>query len=449
MLYNYLRFENPFEFGQRYQLAGDRQDTTTHFSLRYLWFDFCVYFLEPVRWSRQLPFAGDIATPKLPAGHAAIEDPFGILTNIPIVWLALAAPLAWRDRAAEARSRLRGFVAAAVALFGVCALVLCLFYGTCSRYEVEFLPALVVLAVIGIFGAERTLAGRARGRRIFRAGWVVLLAFSVTFNLLAGLDRFAIERNRRGNVLVRDGLYPEAIARYQIALRFKPAFVEAHSNLGNAWRQVGRLPEAIAECRTALRLDPAYVKAHNNLGNALLDEGRTAAAIAEYQEALRLAPEDAGAHYNYGVALFHAGRIAEAIAQYEAALRSAPDEADTHYNLGNALLVTGRIPEAIRHFEAALDLKPDNVVAHNNLGNALLNSGRVAEAIAQFESAVQLKPDYAEGHNNLGAALHQAGRTREAVTQFEIALRLKPDYPDARANLERLRKLLPAADATQ
>ncbi|HUL53415.1 MAG TPA: tetratricopeptide repeat protein, partial [Opitutaceae bacterium] len=435
MLYNYLRFENPFEFGQRYQLAGDRQDTATHFSLRYLWFDFCVYFLEPVRWSRQLPFVGTIATPKLPAGHAAIEDPFGILTNIPIVWLALAAPLAWRNRAAEARGRLRGFVVAAAAVFGVCALVLCLFYGTCSRYEVEFLPALVVLAVIGVFGAERALAGRPGGRRAFRAAWIGLLVFSVTFNLLAGLDRFAIERNRRGNALAGEHRFAEAAVRYQTALRLKPGYVEAHSNLGNAWRQLGRLPEAIAECRAALRLDPTYVKAHNNLGNALLDEGRTPEAIAEYEEALRLSPEDAGAHYNYGVALFRAGRIPEAIAHYEAALRSAPIDADAHYNLGNALLVTGRALEAIPHFEATLDFKPDNVVAHNNLGNAFLNLGRVAEAIDQFQSAVQLKPDYAEAHNNLGAALYQAGRVPEAIAQFETALRLKPDYPDARANL--------------
>ncbi|HUJ44531.1 MAG TPA: tetratricopeptide repeat protein [Opitutaceae bacterium] len=446
MLYNDLRFENPFEFGQRYQLAGDRQDTATHFSLRYLWFDFCVYFLEPVRWSRQLPFAGDIATPRLPPGHAAIEDPFGILTNIPIVWLALAAPLAWRGRGAEARARLRGFVAAVAALFGVCALVLCLFYGTCSRYEMEFLPALVVLAVIGILGAERALAGRLRWGRTFRAAWIALLVFSVTFNLLAGLDRFAIERNRRGNVLAGEHRFAEAAARYQIALRFKPAYVEAHSNLGNAWRQLGRIPEAIAECRAALRLDPTYVKAHNNLGNALLDEGRMPEAIAEYQQALRLSPDDAGAHYNYGVALFRAGRIPEAIAHYEAALRSAPEDADAHYNLGNALLVTGRAREAIAHFEATLELKPEDVVAHNNLGNALLNVGRLPEAIAQFQSAVRLKPDYAEGHNNLGAALYQAGRTAEAITQFEAALRLKPDYPDARANLERLRKLLPAAN---
>src|SRR6185312_12546375 len=45
--YNFARFHSPFEFGQHYQLAADRQDNAAHFSLRYLWFNFRVYFLAP------------------------------------------------------------------------------------------------------------------------------------------------------------------------------------------------------------------------------------------------------------------------------------------------------------------------------------------------------------------------------------------------------------------
>jgi tetratricopeptide (TPR) repeat protein len=441
MLYNYLRFDYPLEFGQRYQLAGDRQDTVRHFSLHYLWFNFCVNFLEPVRWSWRFPFVGDIATPAVPPGHAEVEDPFGVLTNVPVVWLALAVPLVWRGRAAEARAALRGYVAAIVVLFGVCASVLCLFYGDCSRYEVEFLPALVLLAVVGILGVERALAGRPRWRLAARVAWGLLLAFSVTFNLLAGLDRYAVQRSHLGNVYDLAGQFPEAVALYQRALRLKPDYVEAHSNLGNAWRQLGRIPEAIEECQAALRLNPNYAKAHDNLANALMDVGRIPEAIAHYETALRLAPDDARAHYNFGIALFRTNQVPEAIAHYETSLRLAPDDADTHYNLANALLATDRGPEAIQHYEAALQVKPAFVEARNNLGNALLCAGRIPEAINQLAAVVRIKPDYAEGYNNLGAALYQAGRIKEAIVQFEAALRVKPDYVDARANLERMRKL--------
>jgi tetratricopeptide (TPR) repeat protein len=45
----------------------------------------------------------------------------------------------------------------------------------------------------------------------------------------------------------------------------------------------------------ALRLRPDYAEAHTNLGNALLADGRWDAAIAEYEEVLRLRPDDAAA----------------------------------------------------------------------------------------------------------------------------------------------------------
>ena len=55
------------------------------------------------------------------------ETPFGVLTNIPLVWLALAVPLAWRNRSGQAASILRWFVTAVALLFGICALTLGLF----------------------------------------------------------------------------------------------------------------------------------------------------------------------------------------------------------------------------------------------------------------------------------------------------------------------------------
>ena len=400
-------------------------------------------------WSR---FDGAGISPSLEAlgrrrcrgGHAPIEDPFGAFANVPILWLALASPLAWRGRTAEARPALRWFVAAGALCFGTSALVLCLFYGTCSRYEVEFLPALALLAVAGVFGVERAMAGRPRWRLACRAGWGLLLVFSIGFNLLGAADRRATQRCLLGNKLIAAGRVTEAIAQYETAVRLRPAYAPAYSDLGNALQQAGRIPEAIAQCRMALQLEPEYEKAHDNLGNALLDAGQVPAAIAQYQAALQQDPGDATAHYNLGIALFRAERIPEAIAQYETAIRLQPDEAEAHYNLGNALLEVERIPEAIEHYQAAVRLAPDFVEAYNNLGSALLQTGRTPEAIEQFETALRLKPDYAEGHNNLGNAYYQAGRIRDAVKEYATAVRLKPDYPAARRNLERMLTLMPA-----
>ena len=413
LLYNCLRFDSPFEFGWRYQLAGQRQDLAQRFSLHYLWFNFRLCFLEPAQWSGRFPFIDEIVVPPRPPGYGHVETPFGVLTNIPLVWLALAVPLAWRGRSAEARSMLRGFVAAVALLFGICALTLCLFYAACFRYEVEFLPALVLLAVVGILGLERTLAptpesgqtGRSLWRHVVRWGWVLLLGYSTAFNVLAAVERYTKAGNDRGIALERTGRLQEAVAQYEQVLQIRPGYPEAHNNLGLALERAGRIPEAIAHYEQALRLKPYY-------------------------------PDP---YYNLGIALERSGRLQEAVACYEQVLRLRPTDAEAHNGLGSALVGLGRVPEAIGHWEQAVRLKPEYAEAHNNLGSALLGLGKVPEAVEQYDQAVRLKPDYAKAHCNLAIALERAGRAPEAVIHYERALQLNPDFAEARTRLERLR----------
>jgi len=192
MVYNALRFDSPFEFGFRYMLVGeDRHQTyqyfsqTYHyFSMRYLWFNFLVYFLQPAPSSGPIPLLGEITVPHMPAGYQGVEHPVGILANIPLVWLAMAVPLAWCSRSAKSHPMLYRFFTALTLLFGICALTLCLFCSAISRYEVDFLPSLMLLAVIGILSLERALVDRPVWRLTARLGWGLLLAFSVSFNLL-------------------------------------------------------------------------------------------------------------------------------------------------------------------------------------------------------------------------------------------------------------------------
>jgi tetratricopeptide (TPR) repeat protein len=443
MIYNFLRFDSPFEFGWRYQLSGVRQDTAQRFHLRYLWFNFRVYFLEPVGWGGQFPFVRDITLPPVPAGMIGIAKPFGVLANLPLVWLALAVPLAWRGRSAESCSILRGFVTAVAGLFGICALTLLLFCAAENRYEVEFLPALVLLAVMGILSVERAaaptpgsgLAERPIRRCAARWGWSLLLAFSVAFNLLVSVEQSAGPHNKLGLALWKAGDLPDAVAQLEQALRLKPDFAEAHNNLGSVLMEQGRLGEAVGQYEEALRLKPEHAEAHNDLGSALVQLGRLPEAIEHYEQAVRLKPDLAEAHNNLGNALDQSHRPREAIGQYEQALRIDPNLAEAHYNWAVALVELGRLPEAIGHYEQALRSQPDYAKAHNNLGAILMAEGRLTEAIGHYEQALRSQPDYAEAHNNLALALAQEGRLPEAIEHWQDALRIKPDYAGAHYRL--------------
>jgi len=336
MLYNDLRFGSPFEFGLRYALDANHQDARQYFSLDYLWFNLRVHFLQPARWTCRFPFVQEITTPSLPAGYGEIESPYGVLTCVPVVWLVLAAKLAWRDRSPESRFVLHGFVTAVVLLFGICALTICLFSAASVRYEVEFLPALLLLAVTGILGLERALAHQPVRRRAARWIWGLLLAFSVAFNLLAGVNRNADARIDLGGLLAQAGNLDEAVGQFEQSLRIRPANEPAHYSLGLALTQQGKLQEAIQHYQEAVKLKPDYADVHNNLGNLLAQTGKLDEAASQYEQVLRIKPDYAQAQYNLGVVLYKLGRVQEAIGHWEQALRINPDYAAAKTALAHA-----------------------------------------------------------------------------------------------------------------
>jgi tetratricopeptide (TPR) repeat protein len=401
MAYNALRFDNPLEFGQRYQLPVIPQQL---FRLRYFWFNFQVGFLDPARWNGHFPFVHDIALPPQPKGYLYADNPFGVLTNIPLVWLALAAPLAWRIRPPEARSILRWFLGAAALLFVMIALPLVLYDDMALRYEIEYTAPLILLAVVGVHALERALAGQPAWRRAARCGWILLLAFSVGFNMLASFETQAQAQYTVGRDLL---------------LTDKPV-------------------EGFAHLEKAMELEPDDMEIHSRLGSDLLLAGRVDEAITQLQEGLQLRPDNMEAHYNLGGILQRKGRVDEAISQYQLALQIWPDYAEAHISLGNALLQQGRVDEAIPHFQKGLQLKPGYTAIHRLLGNALLQQGRVDEAISQFQTVLQLDPGSPDAHNNLAFIFLNHGRLAEAITQYQTSLQMKPDQADALNNLAAL-----------
>jgi tetratricopeptide (TPR) repeat protein len=439
MLYNALRFDSPFEFGMHYQLAGRQQVMQQFFSPKYLWFNFRVYFLEPSRWSTRSPFVLGSAMPLRPAGYLDAGRSFGVLTAIPLTWLALAVPLAWQNRKNTEASILAWFTTGVALLFGVCALTLGCFCFSYFRYEVDFLPALLLLSVIGIFGLERKLAptsesglaNRPSWRCAVRGGYGLLLSFSVAFSLLASITHYAEAQFNMGQTLWQAGQQQAAVSHYEQALRIDPSLTYAHVHLGIALSRLGKNQDALAQLMEALRLSPDSPEVHNDLGDALLQADRLPEAIEHYEHALQIRPDYAEAHSNLGVVLSRTGKMQEAIAHYEQALNIKPDAPEIHYNLGFALLKMGRAEEATRHYSDAVRLRPNYAEAHLDLGTALLTQGKMQDAIQQYKEAIRIKPDYPQARVNLGLALAQAGQVPEAMKTWQEELILKPDDAEA------------------
>lgn len=199
LAYNQARFGSPFEFGQRYQLAGNRQVDSQLLSFRFLPANFYYYFIAPAQLERYFPFTQVIhGLPwARPADYGGSENPYGLLPNAPFSWLALAAPLAWhfwqrRD------PRVGRWLILFGSLFGTMAIVVMCFAWSATRYMVDFLPSLLLVAVVGLFGlVQADLPGGWR----WLVRWPVVAAVAVTagFVTLVTLRHDVYRAHRAGH----------------------------------------------------------------------------------------------------------------------------------------------------------------------------------------------------------------------------------------------------------
>jgi tetratricopeptide (TPR) repeat protein len=312
------------------------------------------------------------------------------------VWLALAAPVVWRGRPVEVVSVLRWFVAAVFLFFVICALTICLFFSASSRYELDFLPALILLAVIGILGLERALVSSPVWRRIARWGWCLLLAYSVVFNILASVEAHAVSNYLVGNTLLNQRRVDKAVEHFQKALALQPESAAFHAGLGSAFYQKRRMDEAIIEYQKALEIKPDFAEAHKTLGDTLLQIGRVDEAIVHYRKAVELRP----------------GLV------------------EVYNNLGNAFCRKRMTAEAMAYYQKAIELQPQFIPAQINLAWMLatwpepsVRNGSKAVALAGKANEL-LKGQDSRILRTLAAAYAEAGRFPEAVLTAKQALAL-------------------------
>ena len=290
-IYNAWRFDSPFEFGWRYQLTDIQNNLAQPFGLHYLWFNFKFYFLEMIQWRTHFPFLQADVSSSLPSNYYAVGGPYcGILLNCPLVWFALAAPLAWRGRIMTAASPLRWFLSATFLLFAINALTLCCFFSGSSGYLSDFLPALLLLAVVGVWSLERALKDFPFWFWFVRLIWCVLLVYSLVFSLLVGIKTHAYAHYIVGNSLAHQGRDAEAVEHYEKSLKLDPGSLPLNIGLGNAFTKQGKMMEGIFHYQKTLEIDPHNVEALYDLSLTLIQVGRVDEASVHFQKVVELNP---------------------------------------------------------------------------------------------------------------------------------------------------------------
>ena len=288
--YNAARFGAPFDFGQTYQLTGDVERTIPHFQADFIWYNFQLYFLADSGWQSVFPFVKELAAPPQPAGHVVVEGPVGVLAMLPFLLCAAAIPLGLRRLPAEPRRELASLVGAILLLFASVAGPLCLFFATCVRYQLEFVPALALLAAIGFFAL---VSGAVQTRWLCRgllAASGCAAVVSIAFNLLTAANRRGAAETYHGMIAMQSGQRDEAADLYRRAMRLRPGDVVAPVGLSNIFAREGKFAEAGDALKKAIALQPYSPNLHFDYAYCLFRTAHWNDAMAECERALQLQP---------------------------------------------------------------------------------------------------------------------------------------------------------------
>ena len=278
--------------------------------------------------------------------------------------------------------------------------------------------------------------------------------------LLAGFALATRERNRVWNT--EDSLW------YDVTIK-SPRNGRGLMNFGLTQMAKGNYTGALASFENAAVYVPAYHLLEINLGIAYGATGRPAEAERHFTRAMSMMPQDAQPLYFYARWLGQQNRKPEAVALLTKAIALEPDHMTSRYLLMQIYELMGDAPAlralaaqtlsrfpadaTARAYMASADhlkapaASPAEVLLEQSLAD--YRAGRYAACIAAAKQAVKLRPDFAEAWNNIAAGHNSLQQWDQAITAAEQAVRLNPAFQLAVNNLAWAREHKRAAAGTR
>jgi tetratricopeptide (TPR) repeat protein len=315
------------------------------------------------------------------------------------------------------------------------------------------------------FNSQNTLAIAETGNLVVsqkqdakaqkKSNWLNIMLFLGLAGLLFLFSQFIVQRWQvktlfgRGNELLRQQEYENALSQYDKLLNIDSNYYQAWTNRGYALAGLADYDKMLASCSSATIIEPEAVYAWNCKGEALYNLQRYEEAIAEYDRAIELAPQDPVFWINKSEAFTSLKQYDESLNTINRAITLLETIEKTQNNhkingefavawnyKAKMLAAKQQYQDAIAAYNRSLEYLPQYFPSQIGKGVALKQLHRYAEASKTFrdilDNNTQLTdPRKAGTWFYLGKTLCESSQKNEAIAAFEEALKLKPDYQDA------------------
>ncbi len=237
-------------------------------------------------------------------------------------------------------------------------------------------------------------------------------------------------RSNLGASLAGEGLYTEAIAEYQHALRLKPN-PQVRLNLALAYYKVGNFDRAIDALKKVHTESPANLQAVTLLADCYLKLGQNKAVVDLLTPIQQTQPDNQTFIYLLGTALVRDGQIAKGQVIIDKILRNG-DSAESRLLLGTTKFMVSDFAGSRDDFQKAIDLNPNLPEAFAYYGMALLSTGDQAGARKAFERELRADPNNFISNLHMGVLLRQDEDNAAALKYLDHSLEIRPGDPGVR-----------------
>jgi tetratricopeptide (TPR) repeat protein len=240
--------------------------------------------------------------------------------------------------------------------------------------------------------------------------------------------------NGEGRLLLSEGRYTEALARFDTALQNDPGTPETVANDAEAKIALERLADAKAQLLDAKQKFPKSQpillllgKVEHALGNNDASETVLRSAVS-FVEPTR---KDAVLPYVALSELLSArGRVSDATAVLDEAKKKLPASSALDRAFGEVAEIQGQYDNAIGLYRSAIARDAKDVTTHFRLAVVLRRVRKFEEAGAELDRVAAVDKDYPGLSLERGLLFEESGDVQKAIEQFKGALAKAPDDPD-------------------
>jgi len=199
---------------------------------------------------------------------------------------------------------------------------------------------------------------------------------SLTLKKVTGMaaffqDKASTDLFDKGNQLIEEGKYDEAVKVFEEFLAKYPEIYQTHLNIGSCFLKKGDLEKAASEFQLVLdktlEMHGSYKKdaatslrAFSGLGEIALKKDDFESAQKYFREALDVSPEDETAAYNVGEIFFSNQKVDDAIKYFELAIQIKKDWSKPYYRLGIVYLNKGDFAKSLECLNKFIQMDPEN-----------------------------------------------------------------------------------------